>query len=226
MKANKWIVIASITGVSIIGCAKQEQLNETTFTCSVKDITSGTMDSPAIVSLVEIETPSAPFSPLIITNLQEFTVDYEETFEGSFNAKRGNRYEYFLEFDYGNESYNSPIVFEGQDYVMQDKCPLSKKQPNACQLEIEPTLKLYLRVNNNLEDADPNDSIWVTFTDGNISGEIKYKGLGSSPSYDLEVPHGSYSLLYEICRGGELDETGEESFYLSHNQDTAITIQF
>lgn len=224
MKRN--LILGAILIISSVACKKQKQFASTQFNFEVVDITSGIMTETAKVMLVEVETPPVPFSPLIVTYIDEFEIEYGGTFTGEFQAKRGNRYEYFLEFADDGKSFDSPVIFQGNNYHMNGNCTLSKKKVNVCKLEIEPTLMLNLSANNNLMDADPNDSIWMVFTDGTISGELSFKGLSSSPAYELEVPHGSYTLSYEIYRGGTLDETGERSFYLTHDRDTAITVQF
>jgi len=116
----EYLILLLLASVSY-GCAKWEEMNETTLVCNVQDITTGTMTTKAHVALIEVETPSRPFSPILRTTIEEFEVDYGESFSYSFNAKRGDRFEYFL------------VYYEEQDMV-----ELIKGSSNEYQLSVVP----------------------------------------------------------------------------------------
>lgn len=210
----------------LCGCAQQNQLKETQFELTVEDITTGTLSKDAVVSLLEIETPSRPFSSLIVKELETYRLSYGSSISGDFKANRGSRFQYVLEFDANDGSYYSGLVFEGNTYEMVESCTLSKKSDNECVLKIEPTAHISLKAHNSLDDASESDSIWVELSDGYIQRRLAFKGRGSSPIAGGKIPHGFYELRYWVYKDGMLDYQHEESFYVKHNLDSAITIEF
>jgi len=121
-----------------LSCSKWEQRDETTVSATVVDPTTGQLTRKANVVLIEIETPSRPFTPLIRTIIEEFEVDYGESFSYSFNAKRGDRFEYFLEYQYPNFYFGDYGTSNGFYYEEQDMVELIKGSSNEYQLSVVP----------------------------------------------------------------------------------------
>ena len=120
-------LLLSILAVSLLfGCAKQEQRQETSFTCSVEDVTTGVMTEKAGIFLYEYHTPSAPFSSLSRNVVEYFEVDYGSSFSYEFNAKRGNSYEYILEFD----DFEGGFQFWRLDLTLQYEIRIRVHSPN------------------------------------------------------------------------------------------------
>ncbi|NQV52915.1 MAG: hypothetical protein HQ500_07015 [Flavobacteriales bacterium] len=219
-------MILVVLCILTIGCAKNDQYKKTQFEFVLNDITTGVMNERGSVSLLEVETPSQPFSPLIFTEIKKYDVSYGEYISDEFNANRGNRFQYVVRFNRDGGEYYSGLVYEGNTYEISEECTLSKKQENSCEMLIEPTAHVSLRATNLSGGASESDSIWAQISDGYVQRGLNFKGKGESSAFGGEVPHGFYDLNYWIYRNGELSEEVSSSFYLNHNQDTAITIQF
>jgi len=220
------LVLALIT----YGCAKQEQRQETSFTCSVEDITTGTMTEKAGVFLYENHTPSAPFTSLSRNVVEYFEVDYGSSFSYEFNAKRGNGYEYVLEFDDFAGGFNvgsiNPETYSPFYYV-NSSCELLKKESNNCNLTIEPSAIVRFDAQNELDgSAQESDSIYWILSDGNAFFEFWCKGIGGCPESRGTFPHGQYNFHYQIYRNGQLDEEESYPLYIRHRLDTTIFINF
>jgi len=211
--------------VSVCSCAKWEQHKETSFDAVVTDITTGKMDSKAYVVLYELETPTAPFSSVKKTAIQDFSVNYDEPFSFAFNAKRGERFSYSLEFQRGAELFDSPL-YNNQGYVSNENCEIPKKGNQNCTIEIVPTCYLTLRADNTPPNSSLLDSIWIDMNDGNISSLLSFKGEGSSPSSTLEMPHGYYTLSYKVYNNGIEQYSNSYPVELKHNRDTSIVVEF
>ena len=220
---KKWIVISSLF---LVACAKQEQLQETSFTCSVEDVTTGTMTEKAGVYLYEYHTPAMPFSNISRNVIEYFEVDYGSSFSYEFNAKRGNGYEYILEFDDSSGDFLSGLRYEGFSYQMVSQCTLSKKENVLCSLRVEPTAQISLDATNPLPDARENDSIWLQITDGKIRSALSCSGIGGCAEGGGEIPHGWYEYSYQIFREGIKEENHVESLYIKYRSDTSLFVTF
>jgi len=217
--------------VSVCGCARWEQQQETIVSAKVVDITTGDLQKEVSVSLLEIETPATPFSNISISEIERETIKIGETFEFIFNAKRGNRFEYILQFNRDQGSYSSGSVIVRDDstyetaYEMVESCTLSKKNMNECLLTIEPTCTLSLQVLN-IPPGQPNDSIWVDMSDGHLHIFQSYNGTYHSPTSVLEVPHGHYQFNYWVYNNGIEQYSNSYPVELKHNRDTSIVVEF
>jgi len=213
--------------VSVCSCAKWEQHKETSFDAVVTDITTGKMDSKAYVVLYELETPTAPFSSVKKTAIQDFSVNYDEPFSFKFNAKRGAKYEYILEFSQCCEGgYNSGRICDGFTYENIYQCTLIKKETNNCMIKVEPTTGLNLYAKNIPPNASENDSIWIECTDGFVCDLLSFKGIGTSPSGSIAMPHGYYTLSYTVYNNGIEQYSNSYPVELKHNRDTSIVVEF
>ena len=221
----EYLILLLLASVSY-GCAKWEEMNETTLVCNVQDITTGTMTTKAHVALIEVETPSRPFSPILRTTIEEFEVDYGESFSYSFNAKRGDRFEYFLEYQYPNFYFGDYGTSNGFYYEEQDMVELIKGSSNEYQLSVVPLAGVSLNIRNDGLNASPEDSIWMDLHDGNYQIAKAYKGVGKSHITRVTIPHGKYILTSELYRSGELSETESHPVYIRHAQDTTINVGF
>jgi len=219
MKAKHTIIFSYLL---VFSCAKWEQHKETSFDAVVTDITTGKLTEKAHAVLYELETPSAPFSSIKKTAIQEFLIAYDEPFSFTFNAKRGERFEYELEFIRNDKLFNSDLF----GYDMIEICQLSKKENNQCELEVVPSLYLSFSLRNIPPDASELDSIWVDFQDGVINYPSSFKGIGTSPSTRLKTPHGHYTLSYTVYDDGVAQYSDSYPVELKHNRDTSIVVEF
>ena len=216
------LVLALIT----YGCAKQEQRQETSFTCSVEDITTGTMTEKAGIFLYEYHTPSAPFSSLSRNVVEYFEVDYGSSFSCEFNAKRGNGYEYVLEFKDASW-FDSGYINNDGDFVESVRsCTLTKKEINECEFRIVPTAKVEIRADNPLGDANETDSIIIELFNDLTATGLQCSGIGSCPWSGGIIPHGDYNFRYKVFRNGVLNENIQYPLYIEHQLDTNIVIEF
>lgn len=175
--------IIAIAGVILLStCGKIEQRQETNFTCTVTDVTTGKMTEKAGVFLYEYYTPPRPFAPIERNVVEYFEVDYGTTFSSEFNAKRGNGYEYVLEFDdFGGGFISGKVNPETYEpfYNTQHKCTLSKKSLNECVLMIEPTADVIFDADNPLDIyAEETDSLYWELTDGVATFRYTCTGIG------------------------------------------------
>lgn len=217
----------AIFSIVLISCSKMGLRRNTEYSCSAEDITTGVTSIPVKVQLIEIETPNIPFSPLNEVVIEEFEMSFGETVSSTFKAQEDSRYSYELRFDGSGGQYNSTLVTDDPAYFMVDRCPLLKKGDNNCSLRIEPTGMLSVDLTNTAENGASNsDRIEVIITDGNVVWPIDFKGLGSGISDGLKLPHGYYTMHYQVYSEDNLVSEVDEAFYLKHNADTTIQIDF
>jgi hypothetical protein len=220
-------LILLLVSIFIGGCQKWEQQEETQIVCHVLDITTGKMSEKAHISLIEIETPSKPFSSLVRTVVNEFEVNYNESFSYSFNARRGDRFDYYLEFQYNDGNFGSSTVTDGFAYSMDGEALIQKGQSMEYELRAVPRTHLNLYLNNPPDvGSTSEDSIWVEFFDGFVKETLTFKGLGSAPVRRSEIPHGNYTYTYEIYKGDSLMDTHTADVYFKFDSDTSIVIDF
>jgi len=213
------------------GCGKWEQGQETIVNAMVMDITTGNLQKKVSVSLLEMETPATPFSNISFREIERKSVMIGEPFEFEFNAKRGQRFEYIVQYNRDQGSYSSGRVVMKTDstyetaYEMVESCTLSKKIMNECVLTIEPTCTLSLQVVN-IPPGLPNDSVWVDMSDGHLHLFKSYKGDYHSPTSVLEVPHGHYQFNYWVYSNSIEQYSKSFPVELKHNRDTTIVVEF
>ena len=221
LKCTLWVLLL------LNGCSKYPQMKLTEIEFSVIDITTGVMDNPASVSLVEIETPPMPFTPLIIRTVDTYSVEYGKTVYESFLAKRGGRYSYYLQFDREGGSFESGRISNGNYYEMKESFELDKKELNVCELKIEPTAVLRFYAKKTSDSTNGPDSVWADLTDGHISLVLGF-GRPVNPFQDIaiDVPHGFYTLSESYFKEGRLLSEATSEVYLEHNTDTSIVIEY
>lgn len=215
-----------VLGILLASCSKK-QLQTTTVTFAVEDVTTGDLNSTVRVVLEEVETPPMPFSTLSVSRLEEYEVAIDEETEIEFRARRGARFDYVLSVVPFGANYNSGLISLTPEYEVVGNCTLMKKEHQSCRLKIEPTAEVSILIENGTEnDGEENDSILVHLTDGNIEIIQTHIGLGSSARGNLNLPHGYYVLSAKRFReGNQIDEL-VENVEFEYNKPRAINVAF
>lgn len=232
MKPLLNFIVLLVLGYSVVACAKTEQLKKTSISGVVINGTTELPFDHGTVQLIETETPVNISSPISLTVIDEYEIAVDGLYEFEFNAKRGTRFTYHVEYVYPEGEEFGIGDYDGHPEIT--RISLEKKEEYSDQeLIIFPGALIKILVYNENE-YDENDEI-IVFEIHDITGknvEANYIGGGGywNDNYNEQtgfdpILAGDATLEWHVTRNGQTS-VFSDTIYLEHNEKRTYEIHY